>query len=59
MAVSGKAGFEERVGGSRSQSGDIGHPRVVGDAPFHRSIGSDLRPEPRLDLRTGKGYEAC
>ena len=37
----------------RQDSRDIGHPRMVGGAPFHRRVRTDFRPEPRLDLRSG------
>ena len=32
---------------------DIGHPGVMGGAPFHRQVRTELCPEQRLDLRTG------
>ena len=32
---------------------DIGHPRVVGGAPFHRQVRAELCPEQRLNLWTG------
>jgi hypothetical protein len=32
---------------------DISHPRVVGGAPFHRQVRTELCPEQRLNLRTG------
>jgi hypothetical protein len=37
----------------RQDSRDIGHPRIVGDAPFHHRVRIEFRPEPRLNLRTG------
>ncbi len=32
---------------------DIGHPRVVGGAPFNRQVRAEFCPEQRLNLRTG------
>jgi hypothetical protein len=43
--VPGQRGGQDRC--------DIGHPRVVGGAPFQRQVRTELCPEQRLNLRTG------
>jgi hypothetical protein len=43
------------VPGQRGGQGHryIGHPSVVGGAPFHRQVRTEFGPEQRLNLRTG------